>query len=100
MVRIKVSIMALGTSTGTFAPLPQYGQQEDRSGVERDTRNGHTLYKIDLNFRKINEMEHIKWCRRNLGERHNGWDFWLAGGILYVEVWGDKAKFTYEMWKN
>lgn len=90
--------MAIGNSTGTFAPLPQYGQREDRSGVEH-SRKG-TLYKIDLNFRKINEVEHIKWCRRNLGERHDGWDFWLAGGVLYIEVWGDKQKFTYEMWKN
>lgn len=84
-------------STGTFAPM-MTGSNEDRSGVEHDGPN--TLYKIDLKFRKIDETEHIKWCRRNLGERTVNWDFWLAGGILYIEVWGDKAKFTYEMWKN
>jgi hypothetical protein len=87
----------LGMSTGTFAPMIT-GILEDRSGVEH--KDGHSLYKIDLKFRNINETEHIKWCRRNLGERSSTWDFWLAGGILYVEVWGDKAKFTYEMWKN
>ena len=92
--------MALSTSTGTFTSWPQYGQTEDRSGVEHDYRNGHVVYRIDLKFSKINELEHIKWCRRNLGDRHNGWDFWLAGNMLYVEIWGDKAKFTYEMWKN
>lgn len=91
-------MMALGTSTGTFAQLPQYGQREDRSGVEQGRKG--TLYKIDLHFRKINEVDHIKWCRRNLGYRGSDWDFWLAGGILYIEVWGDKQKFTYEMWKN
>jgi len=92
--------MALSTSTGTFTPLPQYSPSGDRSGVDHDYRNGHVLYKIDLNFSKINELEHIKWCRRNLGDRHDGWDFWLAGNMMYIEVWGEKQKFTYEMWKN
>ena len=92
--------MAIGKSTGTFAPyinLPTKGF--DRSGVDHN-QNGSTIYRIDLQYRKINEVEHIKWCRRNLGARHDGWDFWMAGGMLYIEVWGDKAKFTYEMWKN
>lgn len=83
---------------GTFTPLPSYGTKEDRSGVEH--KSGRVLYKIDLQFRKIDEVDYIKWCRRNLGDRGDGWDFWLAGGILYIEVWGDKQKFTYEMWKN
>jgi hypothetical protein len=90
--------MAINNSTGTFAPLLN-NTREDRSGVEYN-KNGHVLYKIDLNHSKINEVEHLKWCRRNLGERHSGWDFWLAGNVLYIEVWGDKAKFTYEIWKN
>ncbi len=84
-------------STGTFAPA-MTGSIGDRSEVAH--HNGRVLYKIDLRYRKINEVEHIKWCRRNLGERNSTWDFWLAGGMLYIEVWGDKAKFTYEMWKN
>ena len=88
---------SLGLSTGTFAPV-MTGMQKDRSGVERN--GDSTLYRIDLRYRKINEVEHVKWCRRNLGDRGNTWDFWMADGILYIEVWGDKAKFTYEMWKN
>jgi hypothetical protein len=90
--------MALSTSTGTFV---QYTNKNptDRSSVERKS-NGNVLYSIDLNFSKINEIDHIKWCRKNLGTRSENWDFWLAGNILFIEVWGDKAKFTYEMWKN
>ena len=90
---------SLGMSTGTFAPMMSGGLTEDRSGVER---SGHSvLYKIDLRYRKnFNEVEHVKWCRRNLGERNSDWDFWLAGQILYIEVKSDKAKFAYEMWKN
>lgn len=91
--------MAIARSTGTFAPaMTANASTEDRSSIER--KDGRVLYKIDLRYRKINEVEHIKWCRRNLGERSSTWDFWLAGGMLYIEVWGDKAKFTYEMWKN
>ena len=90
--------MAISTSTGTFAPAMSTGPSVDRSGVEH--KDGHTLYKIDLVFHKLNETEHIKWCRRNLGERSQTWDFWLAGGMLYIEVWGEKEKFAYEMWKN
>lgn len=89
---------SLGISTGTFAPI-MTGKVTDRSEVVHNN-DGSVVYKIDLRFHNINEHEHIKWCRRNLGERSNNWDFWLAGGILYIEVWGDKAKFTYEMWKN
>jgi len=94
--------MAIGISTGTFAPLPQFNQGEDRSGSTRDSRNGHTIYKIDLRYTKINEIEYLKWCRRNLGDRHNGWDFWLeiSNQMMYIEIWGEKQKFTYEMWKN
>jgi hypothetical protein len=91
---------SLGMSTGTFAPMMSgRNTKEDRSEVIRGSSG--IVYKIDLEFHQnIDEREHIKWCRRNLGERSIDWDFWLAGGILYVEVWSDKAKFTYEMWKN
>jgi hypothetical protein len=92
--------MAIGNSTGTFKPYTVYGNStSDRSGVENN-RNGRTIYRIDLQYRKINEIEHIKWCRRNLGDRGATWDFWLAGGVLYIELWDDKAKFAYELWKN
>lgn len=89
---------SLGMSTGTFAPA-MTGSISDRSGMEKHKNN--IVYKIDLRYNKtFNEHEHIKWCRRNLGERSSDWDFWLVGGMLYVEVISDKAKFTYEMWKN
>lgn len=95
-----MAISGIGRSTGTFAPYTPIATQTDRSEVRRDERNGHIIHVIDLAYQKINESEYIKWCRRNLGDRHNGWDFWMAGGLLYIEVWGEKQKFTYEMWKN
>ena len=89
--------MAISTSTKTFAPYisPSYS---DRSGIEKSER-GHTVHRIDLKFSKINETDYIKWCRRNLGERGLDWDFSLVGGVLYIEVKSEKAKFAYEMWK-
>jgi hypothetical protein len=42
----------------------------------------------------------VKWCRRNLGERGNGWDFMLTSGNITIEIWNDKLKFMYEMWKT
>jgi len=93
-----MAISGIGRSTGTFAPLPTYNVA-DKSSYDA-SRNGRILHTIDLNYQKIDLTEYIKWCRRNLGERGRMWDFWMAGGLLYIEVWGEKEKFTYEMWKN
>ena len=93
-----MAISGIGNSTGTFAPLTNY-YVKDESKYENKS-NGRIFHTIDLKFQKIDPKEYISWCRRNLGARHDGWDFWLAGGKLYIEVWGDKQKFTYEMWKN
>lgn len=93
-----MAISRLGSSTGTFAPAAMTAVREDRGGIEKSSR-GHTIHRIDLKFRKLDETDYLKWCRRNLGERHFDWDFWLAGGILYIEIKSDKAKFAYEMWK-
>lgn len=90
--------MAITNNNSTIIPYTGHTAHEDRSGIETNSK-GHKLYRIDLRHRKLNEVEYIKWCRRNLGDRGATWDFWLAGGVLYIEVWGDKAKFTYEMWK-
>ena len=97
MVCIEVPVVAI-FNTGSFAPLVMSAPEPDRSGVEQE--NGRVLYKHDLNYQKLNEIEHVKWCRRNLGDRGSEWDFWMVGGMLYVEVWSEKAKFTYEMWHN
>jgi hypothetical protein len=95
-----MAISSIGRSTGTFAPYTPIAPQADRTEVRRYEGSGRMVHVIDLAYQKVNELEYIKWCRRNLGDRHDGWDFWLVGGLLYIEVWGEKQKFTYEMWKN
>ncbi len=91
--------MAISNSTGTFAPYVGSQPTADRSVYEIH-HTGKIFHQIDLNYTKIDPNEYVKWCRRNLGDRGNTWEFWMAGGVLYIEVWGEKAKFTYEMWKN
>jgi hypothetical protein len=52
------------------------------------------------NFQTQNEStEHIKWCRRNLGERGRDWDF--VGSInltvmIYTEKYISFYKLIYE----
>ena len=42
----------------------------------------------------------LRWCRRNMGQRNSGWDFMWVSELLIIEIWDDKLKFMYEMWKN
>ena len=58
------------------------------------------MYKKVLAKRKIakkNALDHIKWCRANLGERGVDWDFY--GGInVEVVVFSQQSMVTYVMW--
>lgn len=41
----------------------------------------------------------IKWCRRNFGERGDGWDF--SGGLNPdVTIWSSKLKVMWELWQQ
>jgi hypothetical protein len=86
------------TKTGTFAPMIRTVATNDRSEVT--TSGGKTIYKIDYRFRKDYPNDHIKWCRRNMGDRGTGWDFTWVSQLLIIEIWDDKLKFMYEMWQN
>lgn len=54
-----------------------------------------TVYKY-----KGNPTNVIKWCRRNFGQRGDGWDF--SGGSYNVEIiiWSSKLMTMYEMFQN
>jgi hypothetical protein len=86
------------TKSGTFTPTIQGSSNFDRSEVT--SFGGRTTYKIDYCYRKDYPNDHIKWCRRNMGERGIGWDFMWVSDLLMIEIWDDKLKFMYEMWKN
>lgn len=48
---------------------------------------------------EIDKLDHIKWCRRNLGERGRDWDF--SGGfkleiVIYTEKYIPFYKLKFE----
>ena len=94
-----MAISALGRSTGTFVPLPARHTTECRDG--KNSWGGKTYYTYDFRFKNENPLAITKWLRANMGERGKGWDFILntSAGTINVEIWDDKLKFMYEMWK-
>lgn len=42
----------------------------------------------------------IKWCRRNFGNRGDGWDFDGSGEKVIITVWSSKLLVMYELWQN
>jgi hypothetical protein len=53
----------------------------------------------DCRYHKEDPSIIVKWMRRNFGERHQGWDFSLAGGCVTIEIWDDRLMTMYEMWQ-
>ena len=47
-----------------------------------------------------NPTETIKWCRRNFGERGDGWDFTAGTQSVQVTMWSSKLITMYELWMN
>ena len=44
--------------------------------------------------------EVIKWCRRNFGDRGDGWDFSGGTKSLEVTIWSKKLITMWELWQN
>ena len=63
-------------------------------------KSGHkTVYQRDCRYHKEDPYIIVRWMRRNFGERHQGWDFSLAGGCVTIELWDDRLITMYEMWQ-
>jgi hypothetical protein len=58
-----------------------------------------TVYQRDCRYHKEDPSIIVKWMRRNFSERHQGWDFSLAGGCVTIELWDDRLITMYEMWQ-
>lgn len=76
---------------GQFEPIIEYVDIVRNN--PSDTRKVH--FKV-----KGNNEEVIKWCRRNFGDRGDGWDF--SGGTkrLEVTIWSSKLITMWELWQN
>jgi hypothetical protein len=42
----------------------------------------------------------IKWCRKNFGERGDGWDFTAGTRHVQLTIWSSKLITMYELWMN
>lgn len=46
-------------------------------------------------------VDTIKWCRRNFGERGDGWDFFGRHGKGYaIEIWSTRLIVMWKLWKD
>ena len=53
---------------------------------------------FNITNKDMNIVEHIRWCRNNLGERGRDWDF--SGNDRRVQIWvreGSKQYSFYEL---
>lgn len=49
---------------------------------------------------KGDSKEIIKWCRKNFGQRGDGWDF--VGGVKHVQIiiWSSRLLVMWELWRQ
>ena len=83
-------------NSGTFSQLPYI--EETKCLDDSRTLGDKTQYTYDCVYRKQDPSIIVKWCRRNFGERGNGWDFYLNRGRVIIEIRNEKYKVMYEMW--
>lgn len=58
-------------------------------------------YRIDASEKgKDTPVTLVKWLRRNLGNRGEGWDFTFSGGYVILDIWEHRLQVMYEMWKE
>jgi hypothetical protein len=85
-------------NSGTFLPATYNpATKANMDGVSH--LGSRSLYTYDCVYRKEDPSVIVKWCRRNFGERGNGWDFILNQGRVIIEIREHKYKVMYEMWK-
>ena len=56
----------------------------------------HTRKSFDV---KGNPKEVIQWCRRNFGNRGDGWDF-MGGKKVQVIIWSSRLITMWKLWQN
>lgn len=92
--------MAIMNNGGKFVPVINAPNTVNREQEPYIGRYGRKIYTRDCRYRKEDPSVFIKWCRRNFGERGVGWDFTYVSEVATIEIWDDKYKVMYEMWKT
>ena len=49
---------------------------------------------------KGDPKEVISWCRRNFGDRGDGWDFMGGSKHVQITLWSSRLITMWEMWQN
>lgn len=83
--------MAIGP-IDTFRPIIEY--------IDPVRKNDDYASKKQYVVGNKDSLTHIKWCRKNFGERGDGWDFAGSGKSLTIFIWSSKLQFMYEMWQQ
>ena len=77
---------------GNFHPVIEY--------VDAVRNNPSDSNKVTFKV-KGDAMNVIKWCRRNFGERGDGWDFFGRHGKGYaIEIWSTRLIVMWKLWKD
>jgi len=63
-------------------------------------RKNHCDHKKLIFKVKGNPIEVISWCRRNFGDRGDGWDFSGSTKSLEVIIWSSRLITMWEMWQE
>lgn len=42
----------------------------------------------------------VRWCRRNFGDRGDGWDFTAGTKSVEIKIWSSKLITMWKMWKE
>jgi sugar (pentulose or hexulose) kinase len=67
--------------------------------VDRTFNNPRDIDRVI--YRCTNNPEKVlSWCRKNFGERGDGWDFSGGYKTLDIIIWSSKLKVMYELWQK
>ena len=42
----------------------------------------------------------VKWCRKNFGQRGDGWDFTAGTPGVEIKIWDSRLKTMWELWQE
>jgi hypothetical protein len=69
--------------------------------VEPDRQNKPDAERQIFEIEDGTITETIKWCRRNFGERGDGWDFHgRYGKKCAIEIWSHRLIVMWKIWKE
>jgi hypothetical protein len=74
-----------------FSPIVEY--------VDEIKINPYDTNKVSFTV-KGDPITVLKWCRRNFGNRGDGWDFVGGTRNIQVTIWSSKLKVMWELWQE